>query len=313
MKKKTVVIVSVSLVLAILAIAVISTFPTYLFEVSEEPTSTESEIQSGNIAESTDDTIDIGDSNGIEAVLPDIDSDDTNESDTKPALSPSKGYNTLAEDSGAKLLAEIGAFEKGTDFKVNKLGIFNKTYYRIRHLVRDFSNKYTMYDISAKKDGKSIAPIADAKIVIDIPNNYDLEKTEIYFLISDNRVTKLDCSIDKTNKTAVVSFAQSGVYIIIEKSNDEDKNVSSENTQTDSSKPFESNNQTGSDNNSSNSSDNSSTITSSESSSSNDSDNDQNQNDTSSSTDSSNTSSSDEPVESNPEDWETMDGWVPWY
>ena len=306
MTKKTIVIVCISLVLAILAVAVISTFPTYLFETSEEPTSTNPEIESGNISESTDDTIDIGGSNGIQAVIPDVGDDNTT-----PPLAPSKSYHTLVEDSGAKLLAENGAFEKETVFNVNKLGIFNKTYYRTRHLLRDFADKCAMFEISAKKDGKSVAPIADAKIVIDIPNNYNLDRTEIYFLISDNHVTKLDCSIDKTDKTAIVSFAQSGVYIIIEKSNSKDALVSSGNTETNSSNVSELNNQTNSNNGSFENSSN----TTSDTSSSTDADNDHNQSNVTSSTDSSDTNTSDdtdEPVESNP-DWETMDGWLPWY
>lgn len=302
MKKKTVVIVSVSLVLAILAIAVISTFPTYLFEVTKEPVSTDSIIQSGNINEFKDDTIDIGSSDGIDSVLPDIDNPDT-----EPPLSPNTSYNTVAEKDGAKLLVENGAFEKETVFNINKLGIFNKTYYRIRHYIKDFANKYVMYEITAKNGGKNASPIADAKVVIDIPNNYDLEKTEIYFLISDNQVTKLDCTIDKAAKTAIVSFSESGVYIIVEKRNNEDKDVSSEHTENSSSTLSSSESQNSSNNSSDNSSDNTT---------SSDTDSDQTQSNTSSSTDSDNTGSNDEsdtPVSSNPEDWETMDGWVPWY
>ncbi len=309
MKKKTVVIVSVSLVLAILAIAVISTFPTYIFETPNEPASTNPEIQSGNITESADDTIDIGSSNGIEAVLPGID-----EADTEQPVASNKSYNTLAENSGAKLLAENGAFEKGTVFAVDKLGIFNKMYYRARYYVRDFADKYAMYEITAKNGGKNVSPIGEAKVIIDIPNNYDLDKTEIYFLISDNRVTKLNCSIDKTNRTAVVSFTQSGVYVIIEKSVDQDKNASSENSGSNSSQTSNSESQTSS-NSSSDSSSNTSSGNTSDNSSSTGSDNDQTQSDTSSSTDSSNPdtpSEPDTPVESNPE-WETMDGWLPWY
>lgn len=306
MKKRTIVIVSVSLILSILAIAVISTFPTYLFETPKEPVSTDSEIQSGNINEFKDDTIDIGASNGIDSVLPDID-----EPDAEQPLSPNKHYKIWSENDGAKLLAEIGAFENETVFKVSKLGILDKTYYRVRHYIKDFANKYVMYEITAKNGGKNVLPIADANVVIDIPNNYDLEKTEIYFLISDNQVTKLDCTIDKAEKTAVVSFSQSGVYIIIEKSKNNNKDVSNENSGNSSSNPSNSESQ-----NSSNNESNNNSNSSIDNSSSTSTESDQTQSNTSSSVDSSNSDTSDEPdspVESTPSDWETMDGWVPWY
>ncbi len=289
MNKKTIIIVSVSLVLAILAVSIIATFPTYLFEESGSST-VNSNIQSGNVTES--DSIDVGSDNGIESVLPSID-----ETDTELPEAPIETYKALAENDGAKLLGEAGAFKDGTKFNVAKLGILNKKYYRARHYVRDFANEYLVYNISASLDGKVVSPTGLAKLVLNIPKGFDLEQAEVYYMFENGGITKLNSVIDKNNRTATIDFTQSGVYILIEKDNkptdntSEDKNSSSEAVSSE---------------------ENSSSTNSSEEQNSSSEDNNQSNTDSSESEEPSNPSTPDQPTESDP-NRETMDGWVQWY
>ncbi len=223
MNKKTVVIVCVSIVLALIAISVIATFPTYLFEDTVK-TPASSEIQSDKVTEPSqgDDVGNLGGNNGVEGILPDVNNDDIDLPET-----PTTNYEILAEDKGAKLLSETNAFEDGTKFSVDKLGIFDKKYYRARHKVRGFAKNHLIYNITAQKDGKNIVANGIAKIAISIPESYNLDQIEVYFLSDDGNLVKLNSTINKSDRTATVTFTQSGVYMLIEK-----KLTNSDNTST---------------------------------------------------------------------------------
>ena len=146
MKKRTIAIVSITLVLAILAVSVIATFPSYLFEEEKDLTVSNPSVQSDKITESVegDDVGEVGGSdNGLEAVLPDVEPPEAEDTATS-----SKNLETIASDSGAKLVAENAAFPNGTKFEVDKLGLFNKKYYQARNYVRDFASDYIIYEIN---------------------------------------------------------------------------------------------------------------------------------------------------------------------
>ncbi len=286
MNKKTIVTVSVVLTLAILAVAVIATFPTYLFESQETPV-VNPDIQSDNIIESPGDDVGVlGEGNGAEAILPLPDDQDLGLSEnTNEVLS------VLAEIKNAKLLGEQGAFSETTKIAINKLGIFNRKYYLSRHYTKDVAKNFIAYDISATEKGDDVSPSGLVKLVISIPDDYNLEDISVYYLLS-NGVQKIDCSIDKVEKTASIKVSQMGVYILVENADQKDSPNSSEDTSTES-------DVSSSDSSSDASSDNPSTDTSNDSST-----------DSSSDVSSDNTSSD---SSSEDENKESMDGWTPWY
>lgn len=275
MKKKTIAIVSISLVLALLAISVIATFPTYLFEGNGIAGT--SSIQSGNITES-DKGEDVGNlgGEGAEGVLPEIE-------DNTP--SSTKGYIDYATTDGATVKGESGAFPKDTEVEINELGIFDKAYYRARHYVRDFADDYVMFEITAKKDGKSVIPNGIVKVVFSIPDDFNADELEAYYMLS-NGIQKLNCTVDKTAKTATVTLTQPGVFILIDKDTTvkDSDNTSSDTNSTDSSTPSDT---------------------------SSDSSNTSSDNSSDGSSDSSTPDSSETPSEDPNKD--TMSGWTPWY
>ncbi len=310
MKKKTIAIVSIALVLSLLAVAVIATFPTYLFE--DKPTvNTGSEIQSGNITENNggvqgEDEGILGGKDGVQAVLPEPDNDkpandktDNDKPDNdKSGLSdtPNTELSNLAEAKGAKILAQSGAYDDGTEMKLKKLGILNKAYYRARHYLRGIAEDFVAYDFSATIDGKEATPDAIVRIVFDIPENFDKSNVAIYYLFS-NYVEELNGTVSEDGKTMWVTISQSGVYILAEKTADA---PSDDEPADDTSSKDENNSSNASSNASSDSSDVSSDNSSNEDTSS-DADNDN-----SSDSSSDNNSSEDENVD-------TMEGWTPWY
>lgn len=331
MNKKTVIIVCVSLVLAIISISVIATFPTYLFEDTDKAPAATSEIESSQITEPTqgDDVADVGGDNGVEGVIPDV-----NDSDIDLPETPLTNYEVLTESKGAKLLGEINAFPDGTEFMVDKLGIFDKKYYRARHKVRGFAKKYLIYNITAQKDGKDVTPNGIAKVAIDIPENYNLDQTEVYLVLSNGNIVKLDCTIYKSDRTATVTFTQSGVYMLVERklTNSNNTSAQSQNSSsgTVSSEKTESSNSVSSDSSTSSnpiSNDDSSTNSDSsnkpDTSETNTSENDTSDTDTSEpNTSEPDTSEPDtsEPDTSEPDTSEetdpnkdSMKGWTPWY
>ena len=306
MKKKTLVIVPIALVLSLLAVAVIATFPTYLFE-KKPNNDNASQIQSGNITENNsggvqgaDEGVLGGESGGAQAVLPELDNDELGLSET-----PHTELSNIAEAKGAKVLAQSGAYDEGTKIKLKKLGIFNKAYYLARHYLRGIAENFVAYDFSATIDGKEATPDAIVRIVFDIPENFDKSNVAIYYLLS-NHVQELDGTVSEDGKTIWVPVSQSGVYILAEKITDA---PSDDEPADDTSSKDEDSSSNASSNTSSNSSD-----SSEENSSDASSDNSSNE-DTSSDADSDNSSSDSSSDNSSSEDpnTDTMEGWTPWY
>lgn len=305
MKKKTVVIVALTLVLAILAVAVIATFPTYLFE--DKPDTNNSAIQSGNITESNgksepgEDVGILGGNNGAQATLPEI-----NDSELGFSEPDNQELVTLAEAKNAKVLAQSGAFTEDTEVALKKLGIFNKEYYRARHYLRGISESFEAYNLSAVKDGKTVTPIALVRIVFDIPESYDKENVAIYYLLPSGGVEELDSTLAEDGETIWAKVSQTGVYILVEKKADPDADdTSSDNTVTESENSSSDGSSNETPNSSTDSSADSSQNNSSNSSSEGSSSNDESNN--SSEDNSSDNSSSEDPAQ------DSMDGWTPWY
>ncbi len=295
MKKKTIVIVSLTLVLALLAVAVIATFPTYLFE----DTAPSNSIQAGTTEQSPGEQgDDIGiladevEDGGVQAVLPTVDDEEIGYSEP-----PVEKLETLATAKNIKVSGSSTAFPKGTKVKIKKLGTFDKTFYRSRHYLKKIADEFIAYNLTAKKYGKSVSPDEAVKITFTIPKGFDSKNVAVYYLL-DKGVQELDCEISKDGKTATVKVNQLGVYILVEKKtqNDEDGNNSSTTTESDKTES-NSSEVTSSDNDSSDSSSTSSDSSSSE--------------DTSSDDTSSDSTSSDTPSSTDPNK-ETMDGWTPW-
>ncbi len=289
MKKRTVVIVAITLVLALLVVAVITTFPTYLFEDKPNHSSTSTPIQSDSIVEGEgvqgDDIGVMGGDNGVEAVLPTIDDTELGYSET-----PESELSVIAEAANAKVLAETGAFDSDTKVKIKKLGVLDRAYYRARHYLDGIANKFTAFELSAKKDGDTVLPNGLVKLSFTIPEDYSKENVAVYYLLSDGGVSEVSSKISEDSKTVSVKISQMGVYILVEKDLKTENGTPSDNTSTESDK-------TNSNVSSSTPEDTSST-TSSDVSSDN-------------SNDSSDNSSSD--TSSEDENKETMDGWTPWY
>ncbi len=308
MKKRTIIIVSISLVLAILAISIIATFPSYLFEekINVPAANPNPNVQNDDITPTPgEDVGTVGDEeNGIEGILPDLSITDE---DTSEA--PSATFKTLATANGVKFIAANNAFEKGTEFGAKKLGIFSKKYYRARHYVRDFAKYYSMYEITAQNGGRDVQPIDSARLVIDIPKKYDINNVEAYYML-DKGVEKLSVAIDKEARTATVGFTQSGVYILIEKDKTPDEDTSSNDVSSEDTSSEDASSNDSSSNTSSTESEDASSNTSSDNGSSDITDSSE-ENNSSEDTDS-DTSSDSSSTESDPNK-DTMSGWTPWY
>lgn len=285
MKKRTVVVVAITLILALLVVAVIATFPTYLFEDKPDD-NTSTPIQSDSIVEGEGvqgDDVGVmgGGEGGTEAVLPTIDDEELGYSET-----PESDLSVIAEVQNAKVLAETGAFDSDTKVKIKKLGVLDRDYYRARHYLDGIANKFTAFELTAKKDGDTVLPNGLVKLSFTIPENYSKENVAVYYLLSDGGVGEVSSKISEDSKTVSVKVSQVGVYILVEKEPKTENNTSSDNTSTESDKTDS--------NVSSSTPEDTSSDTSSDVSS-----------------DSSGDSSSD--TSSEDENKDTMDGWTPWY
>jgi len=277
MNKKIAIIVSSVLVFAILVIAVIISFPNYLFK-DDTPSSTTSGTQSN-----PDEYTVGGVGEGVQAVLPgfdDFNKTDSNESESNSDKIPTLSLKTIAQAKNAAIEAENGAFSDEAKITLKKLGWLDKEYYSSRNYTKEFAKNFVAYKFTATQDGNAVLPIAYVRMAITAPTSYDINNVEVYYLLSDGGVEKLNFSVDKISGTVYVEANVTGTYILIEKKPVKDEENSS------SKEDVSSNEDASSSEGSSSSED-----TSSEDNTSSDSNN----------------------SESDDSSKDTMDGWTPWY
>ncbi len=235
MKKKTIAIVSLSLILAIIAIVVIAKIPRYNIE-QELGEVKNPVIQSGgiDIEENTrptgpevqgEDTfyLDETGENGIELLPPSLDNNDVPEEINE--------LQTVAKINSAMLKAELGLFLDTDEVKLKKLGMFSEDYHRADYLMKDYAEKFAAYKYTATRDGKDYNAIGRVKLIINIPKSYDIDKVSVCYLFDDH-VQELNCYINKNNRTAIVSATSTGVYMLVEEKPVTDK-PSDDNTSSD--------------------------------------------------------------------------------
>ena len=251
MNKKTITIISAALILAILVVAVIVTFPTYRFNDTSDKSPS-----SDTVAKPDENTVG-GAGEGIEAILPDPDNLDNNNQDEQSgtAVTPSLDLKTIAQAEGAAVEAENGAFNNKTELKLKKLGLLNKQYHTVNYYTRKFAKKFVAYSFTAKQDGKDVLPIAYVRLAITAPTAYDINNIDVYYLLSGGGVQKLDFTVDKVSGVVYVKANVTGTFILVEKKPVEDTedtsskeeitssdNISSEDTSSDENTSSEENN-----------------------------------------------------------------------
>lgn len=241
MKKKTIIIVSIALAFAIIAIAVIAKIPRYNIEqelgeiknpviqsggleieVNPQPSGPEIQGEDNYYLNQDEDS-------GIELLPPSLDTNDPSEIDE---------LQTMAKISSALIKAEIGAFDDGVEVNIKKLGIFSEDYHRADYLMKDYAKKFAAYKYSATLDGNSYTSTGRVKLIINIPKSYDIDKVSVCYLFNDH-VQELNCYINKKNRTAIVSATAPGVYMLVEEkpvtNTPSDDNTSSDSTSSDTS------------------------------------------------------------------------------
>jgi hypothetical protein len=238
MKKKTITIVSLALILAIAVIIAIARIPKQKFKQQLNDVKNPV-IQSGNIdiqenknptgpEVQGEDAYDLNDyDNPIELLPPSID-EENDESINE--------LQTIAKAGSAVLKAEIGIFNSDIKVTLKKLGIFSKEYMRAEVLTKGYAKKFTAYQYTATKDGKEYFPVGRVKLVISVPRGYDIDNVEVCYLFEDH-VQELDCYINKNNRTIVVPASATGVYLLVEKKpvSDKPSDNNSSNTSSDNS------------------------------------------------------------------------------
>ena len=241
MKKKTIIIVSIALVFAIIAIAVIARIPKQNYEEIlgdiKNPV-----IQSGNIDIEENERPNIpevqgedvgylGDEEDALQLLPpsldeDVDPDEINE------------LQTIVKSKSATIKAEMGAFKDDVKVELNKLNIFDEEYHLANYLMKDYAKKFVAHKYTATLDGKPYLTSGRVKLIINIPKSYDIDKVSVCYLFEDH-VQELNCYINKNNRTAIVSATTTGVYMLVEEKPVTDKpsdnDTSSDSTSSDTS------------------------------------------------------------------------------
>lgn len=122
---------------------------------------------------------------------------------------------TVATTETAKLETEANVFPEKTVVKVEEIKE-TKTIETIKTALKDITENFVAYEITAKCDNVSVQPDGKVKATFNIPEGYDLEKVAVFYVADDGKTEKLNSSVDKATNTIIAELEHFSTYVVAE-------------------------------------------------------------------------------------------------
>ena len=122
---------------------------------------------------------------------------------------------TVATTETAKLETEANVFPEKTVVKVEEIKE-TKTIETIKTALKDITENFVAYEITAKCDNVSVQPDGKVKATFNIPDGYDLEKVAVFYVADDGKTEKLNSSVDKATNTIIAELEHFSTYVVAE-------------------------------------------------------------------------------------------------
>lgn len=134
---------------------------------------------------------------------------------------------TFTTDDGITITADSGVFPSGTTFTSEKVTSGAK--YEVAEKA-DNIQKFVAYDIEALNNNTAVQPNGTVNVTFDVPGNFDLSKTVVYYIADDGKLELVKSSVDTEAHTITATLTHFSTYIVAEVSDSTQTGDSTEET-----------------------------------------------------------------------------------
>ena len=120
-----------------------------------------------------------------------------------------------AEDAntGTRFEADEGVFRPGTAMGVEKVSEADPTYASAKNVLRENCGDFTLYDITAKRDGEDVQPNGKVRVTLTVPDGYGADAV-LYRIGSDGQAVPVEAEFGADSKTLSAELTELGLYAI---------------------------------------------------------------------------------------------------
>lgn len=146
------------------------------------------------------------------------------------------------EATGIVITPEEGAFEKGSDIKIQVIEKENEQFETVKSALGDLAEEFVAYDVTAVLNNANIQPGKPVTVTFKIPEGYG-KNVAVFYIRDDGTAEKLESVVSEDGTTVSATLSHFSSYAVVklaEESADHsaDTNNSADTTETKSSGGF---------------------------------------------------------------------------
>ena len=122
----------------------------------------------------------------------------------------------FAETADVRVFGEKDAFAENTVVAVENVIDAEKTT-AISEKLKEKVSRFIAYEIKATNNEEAVEPSKTVKATFKIPEGFDMDKVELFYVNADGEVEKIEATVDEEAKTITAELTQVGTYVVGEK------------------------------------------------------------------------------------------------
>lgn len=133
----------------------------------------------------------------------------------------------FAETADVKITGAADAFAENTVVAIENVVDAEKTT-TISEKLKEKVSQFIAYEIKATNNDESVQPSGAVNATFKIPEGFDVDKVELFYISEDGEVEKIEVTVDEEAKTITAELTQVGTCVVGEKAEIQETTVDNE-------------------------------------------------------------------------------------
>ncbi len=137
---------------------------------------------------------------------------------SKPTTSSADNVkdNTIyAQAEDLTLSGKANLFPKNTVVKAEKV-TDGEIFDRVKNALPDDTGRYTVYEVTAKNNDKTIQPKGKVSATFKVPNSFDIDRVVVLYISPKGEIEKVESKTDYVNSMVTVELKHFSTYVLAE-------------------------------------------------------------------------------------------------
>lgn len=124
--------------------------------------------------------------------------------------------NTIyAQAEDLTLSGKANLFPKNTVVKAEKI-TSGDIFERVKTALPDDTGRYTVYEVTAKNNDKTVQPKGKVSATFKVPSSFDIDRVVVLYISPEGEIEKVDSKIDHVNSMVTVELNHFSTYVLAE-------------------------------------------------------------------------------------------------